>query len=173
MNHAGIETGVGPQKWPQRFRRNITATRERYVRMERAQIGLEAGGECGFLHALVQLKKMRMPPAHAEPENIRPAFAGKCAEADKRKEKRLPGDGGKICAKLFLRLGGNVPEKTEREMHLLRREPAHTAQVRIEFREKLRDRVRKLDADEEPFRAHLLNSGRARLSRAGTVSAIC
>jgi hypothetical protein len=45
--------------------------------------------------------------------------------------------------------------------------------MRIEFREKLRDRVRKLDADEEPFRAHLLNSGRARLSRAGTVSAIC
>ena len=36
------------------------------------------------------------------------------------------------------------------------RDPQHTAQVRIEFREKLRDRVRKLDADEEPFRAHSL-----------------
>ncbi len=53
----------------------------------------------------------------------------------------------------------NVAEKTEGQMHLLRREPADAAQVRIHFRETLRNGVRKLEADEEPFRVHL--SGRA------------
>ena len=112
------------------------------MRMKRAQIGLEAGSERGFLDAFVQLKKMRMPMAHAEPKNIRPAFAGKCAETDKRKEERLPRNGAKICPELFLRLGGNIPKKAERKMHLLGREPAHAAQMRIQFPEKLCYRVR-------------------------------
>ena len=142
MNHAGIETSVGPQKWTQRFRRNVSATGERDVRMKRAQIGLEAGSERGFLDAFVQLEKVRMPVARAEPKNIRPAFAGKCAETDKRKEERLPRNGAKICPELFLRLGGNIPKKAERKMHLLGREPAHAAQMRIQFPEKLCYRVR-------------------------------
>src|SRR5205823_3123194 len=117
------------QKWPQRFRRNITATREGDMRMKRAQIGLEAGGERSFLDAFVQLKKMRMPLAHAEPKNIRPAFVGECAKTDKRKEERLPRNGAKICPELFLRLSGNIPKKAECKMHLLGREPAHAAQM--------------------------------------------
>src|SRR5438105_3574985 len=130
--------------------------------MKRAQIGLEAGSERGFLDAFVQLKKMRMPVAHAEPKNIRPAFAGKCAKTDKRKEERLPRNGAKICSELFLPLGGNIPEKTERKMYLLGREPAHAAQMRIQFPEKLRDRMWQLDANEEPFRAHLRSAGTRR-----------
>src|ERR1700694_1434107 len=122
--------------------------------MECTQIGLETSGECSFLHAPVPLKKMRMPLAHAEPENIRPAFSGKGTETGQGKEERLPGNSGKICAKVLLRLGGDVPEKAEREMHLLGREPAHAAQVRIQFGKKSGDRARKFDADEEPFRAH-------------------
>src|SRR5205823_9508521 len=117
------------------------ATREGDMRMKRAQIGLEAGSERGFLDAFVQLEKVRMPVAHAEPKNIRPAFAGKCAKTDKRKEERLPRNGAKICPELFLGLGGNVPKKAECEMHLLGCEPAHAAQMRIQFREQLCDRV--------------------------------
>ena len=172
MNHSGIEAGMRSQKWPQRFRRNITATRQGDMRMKRAQIGLEAGSERSFLNAFVQLKKVRMPVAHAEPKNIRPAFAGKCAKTDKRKEERLPRNGREIWTELFLPLGGNVPEKAQRKMHLLWREPAHTAQVRIQFRKKSCDRARKLDADEEPLRSHCC-FGRARLCRAGTVRGIC
>ena len=112
------------------------------MRMKRTQIGLEAGSERGFLGAFVQLEKVRMPLAHADPKNIRPAFAGKCAKTDKRKEERLPRNGAKISAELFLRFGGNVPKKAERKMHLLGREPAHAAQMRIQFCEKLRNRVR-------------------------------
>jgi hypothetical protein len=40
-------------------------------------------------------------------------------------------------------------------MHLLRLQPANSAQVRIQFRKKFRDGFRKLDADEEPLRAHV------------------
>ena len=50
------------------------------MRMERAQIRFETRAERGFLHTFVQLKKMRVSVAYAKPENIRPAFAGKCAE---------------------------------------------------------------------------------------------
>src|SRR5476649_211540 len=50
----------------------------------------------------------------------------------------------------------NVTEKTESQMHLLGRKPAHAAHFRIQAREEFRNGARKLDADEEPFRAHSL-----------------
>lgn len=39
-------------------------------------------------------------------------------------------------------------------MHLLGCEPSHAPQVRIQLREPLCDRMRELNADEEPFRPH-------------------
>ncbi len=81
------------KKWPHRFRGNIAAAREGDVRMKRAQIGFEPCVERGFLHAFVQLEKMRMPGADADPNDARPAFARKCAEAGNGKEERFPRDG--------------------------------------------------------------------------------
>lgn len=80
MNHSRIERDVCSEKGPNGFGGNITATREGDMRMERAQIGLESRVDRGFLHAFVQLEKMRMPGADTDPENVWPPFAGKRAE---------------------------------------------------------------------------------------------
>ncbi len=48
----------------------------------------------------------------------------------------------------------DVAEKTEGQMHLLGHKPAHAAHFRIQIRQDLGNGLRKLDADEKPFRAH-------------------
>lgn len=100
--------------------------------------------EGGFLHAFVQLEKMRMSGADADPEDIRPAFAGKRSETGNGKEERFPRDGREIFLERFLYIARNVAEETESQMHLFGRKPADAAQMRIQFRETLRDGVRKL-----------------------------
>jgi hypothetical protein len=166
MNHSNIEPCVRFEKGSHRFRGYIPAARQSDVRMKGAQIGLEARVDRGFLYAFVQLEKMRMPGPDADPENVRPAFAGKRSETGNGKEERLPHYGLEIFFEALLDLFRNVVKKTEGQMHLLPREPANAAQVRIQLRQTLSDGARKLEADEEPFRAHLLTSGRARLRRA-------
>ena len=53
VNHAGIEGGVSFEERADRLRRDLAATGEGDVRMERAQIRLEPGGEDSFLDAFV------------------------------------------------------------------------------------------------------------------------
>ena len=119
--------------------------------MERPQIGLEPRGEDGFLDALVELEQMRMAGADADPKNVRPTFAGKLSEAGNRKKECFPRDCAEIFSS-FLNIARNVPEKTESEMHLVRLEPAHAAQLRIQVREGvLGNGRRKSDADKQPF----------------------
>ncbi|MEY2557488.1 MAG: hypothetical protein QOE34_913 [Verrucomicrobiota bacterium] len=154
MNHYGIEGSVRTEKRPHRFRRNIPATRESNVWMKRAQIGLESRSDRGFLHPLVELKKMRMAVADSNPKNVRTSFAGKCPKAANGKEESFPLDRVEIFLEGFFSLVRNVAEKTKSEMHLFRREPADAAHVRIQLRQASRNRFRKLDANEEPFRAH-------------------
>jgi len=54
------------------------------MRMKRSQIGFESRPDRGFLHAFMQLEKMRMTGADADPKNVRRAFAGKLSEAKNR-----------------------------------------------------------------------------------------
>ena len=98
-----------------------------------------------------------------DPKNVWPPFAGERPETGNGKEKRFPRDGLQIFLERLFHIARNVAEKTESQMHLLPREPADTAQMRIQFREMLGNGVWKLEADEEPFRVHLFNFGRARL----------
>ena len=154
MNHSGIERGVRAEKRSDGFGGNVTATGEGDVWMKRPQLGLEPRVERGFLHAFVQLKKMRMPGADPNPKNVRAPFTGKSAEAGNGKEERFPRDGFQILLERLFHIARNVAEKAECQMHLLPREPADTTQMRIQFREMLGNGVRKLEADEEPFRAH-------------------
>src|SRR5437764_8247417 len=122
--------------------------------MERAEVGLEPGGECRFLHALVQLEQMRVAGADSDPDDFRPAFARKSSETDQRKKECFPGNGAKFFRECFLNLRRNLTKKSESEMHLARFEPAHTMQMRIQRGETFRDGIRQLDADEEPLRTH-------------------
>lgn len=122
--------------------------------MERSQIGLESRSECGFLHALMQLEKMWMTGADPDPKNVRQAFAGKLSEARNRKKECLPRESAEVSFERLFGMVPNVTEKTESQMHLLGRKPSHTAHFRIQAREEFCNGLRKLDADEEPFRAH-------------------
>jgi len=142
------------------FGGNIPAAREGDVRMKRPQLGLESRVDRGFLDAFVQLEKMRMAGPDADPKNGRASFAGKRPEPGDRKKKGFPRDGFQIFFETLFDIAQNVAEKTERQMHLLWREPTNTAQMRIQFREMLCNGGRKLEADEEPFRVHswLVNS---------------
>ena len=157
MNHAGIESGVGFQERADRLRRYIAAASEGDVRMERAQVRLEAGGEDGFLDAFVQLKQMRMAGAHSEPDNFWPAFAWKSSQTNKWQEERFPRDRLQLFHEGRLSFARHVAEEAQRQMHLPRIQPAHAAQVWIHFGEMLPDGFRKLDTDEEPFRSSNLN----------------
>src|SRR5687767_12100246 len=103
--------------------------------MKRSQLGLEPGVERGFLHAFVQLEKVRMPGPNADPNNVRTALAGKRAETGNGKEERLPFDGVQIFLERLFGLRRNVAEKTEGQMHLLRREPADASEMGIQLRE--------------------------------------
>ena len=124
------------------------------MRMKRSQLGLESRPDRGFLHAFVQLEKMRMPGADADPKNVRAPFAGKRAETRNGKEERFPRDGFEILLERLFDIARNVAEKAKSQMHLRRREPSDASQVRIQLRETLRNGMRRLEADEEPFRAH-------------------
>ena len=154
MNQAGVEIGVGFQERTDRLRRNVAAPRQGNVRMERPQIGFETSGKHGFLDAFVKLEQMRMARADADPDNLRPAFRGECAEADEREKERFPGDGSEFFGKQFLSFSGDIAKERESQMHLARLEPADAADARIHFREKLTDGFGKLEADEEAFGTH-------------------
>lgn len=124
------------------------------MRMERPQIGLEACSDGGFLDAFVQLEKMGMPAAHPDPKDVWPALPGKNSDANKGKEERFPLDARQVFLERLFNIGRDVAEKTEGQMHLLGRTPAHAAHFRIQICQDLGNGLRKLDADEKPFRAH-------------------
>ena len=80
--HSRIEVDIRFQKISQRLRRNIAATRDCDVRVPGTQIGFEARGNCDIAHPLVQLKKMRMPAADADPDHLRPTLCRKRPNAN-------------------------------------------------------------------------------------------
>ena len=154
MNHPGVERGVRAKKRPHRFGGNIPAAREGDMRMKRPQLGLESRLYRGFLYSLVQLEKMGMPGPDPDPKNVRASLGGKRPETGKGQEERFPRDGLQIPLERLLDFSRDVAEKAESQMHLLWREPPNAAQLRVQFRETFCYRVRRLDADEEPFRGH-------------------
>jgi hypothetical protein len=147
------------QEGADHFRRNTLATRERDVRVPRSQIRFESRAEHGVGDSFVQLEEMRMPRADSDPDDFRSAFCRKSAESGNREEERRKADGEQISAQFFLRLALDVAKKSEREMHLLQGEPAHTAQVRIEPNECESDRFGQVETNEQTLRSH---DGRSR-----------
>lgn len=95
------------------------------MRMPGAQIGLDAGGERGVGHPLVQLKQMRMAAPDAKPDDPGRAARGKSADALQRKKKSTETNGEEVGAQLFLRVGRDLTEKDEGEMQLFRAQPTH------------------------------------------------
>src|SRR5262249_39703383 len=80
-NHPGIEIAIRLQEFAKRLRGHIAATRDGDVRMPRTKLRLNTDGQCGFLHTLVNLEKMRVPFADADPDNFGRAFRGERTDA--------------------------------------------------------------------------------------------
>lgn len=95
------------------MRRNVAASGESDVGMERAQIWFEANGEDRFLDPFMELKEMRMTGADTDPDNFWSAFAGESSKPDERQEEGFPGNGAKFFAKFFPGLSRNASEEAE------------------------------------------------------------
>ena len=80
-----------------------------------------------------------MSAPHADPNDLRPAPRRKAPDAVQRQEKGGKLNRAKIGAQFLFCLGGNITEKGQREMNLIRGEPADTGNARIQPNEQLRD----------------------------------
>src|SRR6266542_551288 len=148
-NHSGIEPSIRLQKLSQRLCGNIPATRESNVWMPGAKLGLEADSERGFLHAFVNLKQMGMRLTDADPDNFRRTLCRERSDANNGQKERAE----RNCAELFpqceIDFIRDFAKETERQMHLRRVGPAHTANVRIKACKHLARRLGQVDCNEE------------------------
>ena len=80
-----------------------------------------------------------MSAPHADPNDLRPAPRRKAPDAVQRQEKGGKLNRAKIRAQFLFCLGGNITEKGQREMNLIRGEPPNTGKARIQPNEQLRD----------------------------------
>ena len=130
-DHSGIELGIRLQELPKRLRRNILATRNGYVRMPRTKLRLKAGSERGFLHALVNLKQVRVSFTDADPDYFQRTFCRKCSDANNRQKEGTELDYAEFFMQHKIGFIRDFTEETERQMHLRSIGPAHTANMRI------------------------------------------
>ena len=96
VNHSRIEVGIRLQKFSQRLRGDVPATRDRNVRMPWSKIWLEARSECRLLHSLVNLKQVRMRAAHADPNNFRRTLCRKRSDSNNGEEKSAKLDSAEL-----------------------------------------------------------------------------
>jgi len=112
--------------------RTVTSC-ERDVRMPRTQIGFEPNGQRCILSALVKLKEMRMAFSDSDPDDFRRTFRWKRPDALDRKKKCAELDYAQFFAQRHIDTFRDVGKETEREMHLITRGPAHTANAWIKI----------------------------------------
>ena len=129
-------------------------TRECDVRMPGAQIGFESDRQCCILHPFVKLKKMWMTFSDADPDDFRRTFRWKRSNAFKGKKKWAELDRAQIFAQCTIDMFRCVGKETEREMHLITRGPAHTANAWVEIDERLLNNLRRADRDKEALGFH-------------------
>ena len=101
------------QKRAHRFRGDIATTRERDVRMPGTKVRLQARSESGVMHALVQLKEMRVCAPNADPDYFGPAFGRKSSYAADGKKERRDFDRGQGLAQFRFSFFSNVSKETE------------------------------------------------------------
>ena len=130
-DHSSVEFGIRLYEFPERLRRNIAATRQRDVRMPWAQLRFDAGGQRGFLHALVDLEKVRMRFADADPDNFRSAFCRERTDAIYRQKECAELDRAEFFPQLKFDVFRHVAEEAECQMHLVGFCPSRTANVGI------------------------------------------
>ena len=133
MDHSSIKIDIRLQEFPHRLLRDIATTRERDVRMEWTQIRFETNGEGRIGHALVQLKKVRMPATDADPDNFGWTFRRERPDASDRQKKSAEMNRAKSFTKFCINICRHVAKETEREMHLFGGDPPDTSNLWIKI----------------------------------------
>lgn len=137
--HADIDFSVASQKRSRSLSRNVATTCQRDMWMPRPQIGLQSGRDCGFLDALMNLKKMRMPFPDPGPDYFGRPFGGKRAQSLDRKKKAAKTNGTQTLSQIFECRRWRVPEKSEGKMHLFRAHPLHAPKLWVKRLQRVRD----------------------------------
>ena len=101
--------------------------------MEWMQIRFETNGEGRIGHALVQLKKVRMPATDADPDNFGWTFRRERPNASERQKKSAEMNRAEFLAKFCIGIFRYVAKETECEMHLVGGDPSDTANLWIEI----------------------------------------
>ena len=83
------------------------------------------------MHALVDLKQMRMRLADADPNNLRSALCGKCSDSGDEQKERAELDRAESFPQPEVNIFLYVSEKAEGQMHLIGLHPTDTANVWI------------------------------------------
>ncbi len=130
-DNSRIELGIRLQKLAKRLRGHIAATRERNVRMPGAKLGVEPGSERGFLHPLVNLKQVRVRLTDANPNNFRRALCRKRSDANNGQKEGAELDCAESLPECEVDIVRDIAVESERQMHLRRIGPPHTANVWI------------------------------------------
>ena len=130
-DHSGIELSIRLQKFSKRLRRNIPATRNGYVWMPGAKFRFETDSERGLLHALVNLKQVRVRLIDANPNNFRRTFCRKRSDANNGQKESAKLDHAEFFSQGKIGFIRDFTEETERQMHLRRIGPVHAADMRI------------------------------------------
>jgi hypothetical protein len=130
-DHSGIELSIRPQKLSKRLRRNIPATRNGYVWMPGAKFRFETDSERGLLHALVNLKQVRVRLIDANPNNFWPTFCRKRSDANNGQKESAKLDHAKFFSQDKIGFIRNFTEETECQMHLRRIGPVHATDMWI------------------------------------------
>jgi hypothetical protein len=151
-NYSCIEISIRLQKISQRLRRNIPAARNRDMRMPWTKLHLQAGGERGFMHALMDLKQMRVRLANADPNNFWSAFRRESSDPDDGQKKRAELDCIEFLPQHRIAVLWNIAEESECQVHLVRISPAYAADMRIKICEQLARCVGQIDGDEKASR---------------------
>ena len=132
-NQTEIEICIPLQEFSERLSRDIAATCEGDVRVPRAKVGFQAGGERCFLDAFVNLKQVRVALTDANPNYLRRAFRRKRADAGNWKKKCAKLDRAEFFAQRKIDIFGDVPKETERKMHLVGLAPTDAMDVWVEI----------------------------------------
>ena len=149
VDQSGIELGIRLQKLSKRLGGHVAATRERNVRMPGAKLWLETGSQRGLLHPLVNLKQVRVRLPDADPNNFRRTPSRKRSDANNRQKESAELDDGEFFSQGRIMFIWDVAKETERQMHLRRIGPVHTANARIKVCKQLARRLGQVDCNEE------------------------
>ena len=149
VDQSGIELGIRLQKLSKRLGGHIAATRERNVRMPGAKLRVEASSQRGLLHPLVNLKQVRVRLPDANPDDFRRTLCRKRSDANDGQKEGAKLDQAKFFSQGRVGFIRDVAKETERQMHLRRIGPAHTANTRIKVCKQLARRLGQVDCNEE------------------------